>query len=120
MDAEIWFLDVLLLDVSCLYRRFEENHVGQIKTVYPSAYTFRQEKNIPNFSATAKKSSYQLTLEPVLQDGKVLLRLILMAGFELVFRKQSLSSLLFQRRVVHVLNSQLRICWRGDALSTET
>nr|XP_023646531.1 DNA replication factor Cdt1 [Paramormyrops kingsleyae] len=53
-----------------MHKRFEENHVGQIKTVYPSAYTFRQEKNIPNFSATAKKSSYQLTLEPVLQDEK--------------------------------------------------
>ncbi|XP_048886706.1 DNA replication factor Cdt1 [Brienomyrus brachyistius] len=51
-----------------MHKRFEENHVGQIKTVYPSAYTFRQEKNIPNFSATAKRSSYQLTMEPVLDE----------------------------------------------------
>ncbi|XP_046897587.1 DNA replication factor Cdt1 isoform X2 [Hypomesus transpacificus] len=51
-------------------RRFEETHVGQIKTVYPSAYTFRQERNIPTFSSTLKKSSYQLTLEPVLEDSE--------------------------------------------------
>ncbi|XP_066510280.1 DNA replication factor Cdt1-like [Hoplias malabaricus] len=51
-----------------MHKRFEETHVGQIKAVYPSAYTFRQEKNIPNFSATAKKSAYQLTVEPVVAD----------------------------------------------------
>ncbi|RXN17678.1 DNA replication factor Cdt1-like protein [Labeo rohita] len=49
-------------------KRFEENHLGQIKAVYPSAYTFRQEKNIPSFSATAKRSSYQLTVEPVIDE----------------------------------------------------
>ncbi|XP_036400095.1 DNA replication factor Cdt1 [Megalops cyprinoides] len=51
-----------------MHKRFEENHVGQIKTVYPLAYTFRQERNIPTFSATAKKSSYQLTMEPVIEE----------------------------------------------------
>ncbi|KAL6461392.1 hypothetical protein MHYP_G00295360, partial [Metynnis hypsauchen] len=51
-----------------MHKRFEETHVGQIKAVYPSAYTFRQEKNIPNFSATAKKSAYQLTVEPVIEE----------------------------------------------------
>ncbi|XP_016396405.1 DNA replication factor Cdt1-like isoform X1 [Sinocyclocheilus rhinocerous] len=49
-------------------KRFEESHLGQIKAVYPSAYTFRQERNIPSFSATAKRSSYQLTVEPVIQE----------------------------------------------------
>ncbi|KAK2914239.1 hypothetical protein Q8A67_002638 [Cirrhinus molitorella] len=49
-------------------KRFEESHLGQIKAVYPSAYTFRQEKNIPSFSATAKRSSYQLTVEPVIDE----------------------------------------------------
>ncbi|KAF4098115.1 hypothetical protein G5714_022123 [Onychostoma macrolepis] len=44
-------------------KRFEESHLGQIKAVYPSAYTFRQEKIIPSFSATAKRSSYQFTVE---------------------------------------------------------
>ncbi|XP_049327002.1 DNA replication factor Cdt1 isoform X2 [Astyanax mexicanus] len=51
-----------------MHKRFEEAHIGQIKTVYPSAYTFRQEKNIPNFSTTAKKSAYQLTVEPVIEE----------------------------------------------------
>ncbi|MGH0126727.1 UNVERIFIED_CONTAM: hypothetical protein FKN15_033481, partial [Acipenser sinensis] len=49
-------------------KQFEEHNVGQIKTVYPTAYTFRQEKNIPTFSQTVKRSSYQLTVEPLL-DG---------------------------------------------------
>lgn len=49
-------------------KRFEESHLGQIKAVYPSAYTFRQEKNIISFSATAKRSSYQLTAEPVIDE----------------------------------------------------
>ncbi|XP_017212594.1 DNA replication factor Cdt1 isoform X2 [Danio rerio] len=49
-------------------KRFEESHLGQIKAVYPSAYTFRQEKNIISFSATAKRSSYQLTVEPVIDE----------------------------------------------------
>ncbi|KAJ8339944.1 hypothetical protein SKAU_G00345770 [Synaphobranchus kaupii] len=52
-----------------MHKRFEENHVGQIKTVYPSAYTFRQERNIPTFSATANKSSYQLTVGLLLKSG---------------------------------------------------
>ncbi|XP_067308084.1 DNA replication factor Cdt1 isoform X2 [Pseudorasbora parva] len=51
-----------------MHRRFEESHLGQIKAVFPSAYTFRQEKNIPTFSATAKRSSYQLTVEPVIEE----------------------------------------------------
>lgn len=75
-------------------KRFEETHVGQIKTVFPSAYTFRQERNIPTFCATIKKSSYQLTLEPVLEGsedtGKCETRPVLSA-----------SRLLERRRVFH-------------------
>lgn len=52
------------------HRRFEETHVGQIKTVYPTAYHFRQERNIPTFSVTVKKTSYQLTVEPVIEAGE--------------------------------------------------
>ncbi|XP_051788156.1 DNA replication factor Cdt1 [Erpetoichthys calabaricus] len=48
-------------------KKFEEHNVGQIKTVYPTAYTFRQEKNIPSFSTSVKKTCYQLTIEPLLQ-----------------------------------------------------
>ncbi|XP_029623044.1 DNA replication factor Cdt1 [Salmo trutta] len=53
-----------------MHKRFEETHVGQIMTVYPTAYHFRQERNIPTFSATVKKSSYQLTVEPVIEADK--------------------------------------------------
>ncbi|XP_018608002.2 DNA replication factor Cdt1 [Scleropages formosus] len=49
-----------------MHKRFEESHMGQIKTVYPSAFTFQQENNIPTFNATVKKSCYQLTIEPVI------------------------------------------------------
>ncbi|NXW49943.1 CDT1 factor, partial [Nyctiprogne leucopyga] len=49
-------------------KQFEERHVGQIKTVYPTSYRLRQEKNIPTFGNGLKKSEYQLTLEPVLGE----------------------------------------------------
>ncbi|KAG3256692.1 chromatin licensing and DNA replication factor 1 [Ictidomys tridecemlineatus] len=49
-------------------RRFEERNVGQIKTVYPESYRFRQERNIPTFKDGVKRSDYQLTIEPVLES----------------------------------------------------
>ncbi|NWI46350.1 CDT1 factor, partial [Picathartes gymnocephalus] len=49
-------------------RQFEEQHLGQIKAVYPSSYRLRQEKNVPTFGSGGKKSEYQLTLEPVLGE----------------------------------------------------
>ncbi|NXD30648.1 CDT1 factor, partial [Spelaeornis formosus] len=49
-------------------RQFDEQHLGQIKAVYPSSYQLRQEKNIPTFGSPRKKSEYQLTLEPVLAE----------------------------------------------------
>ncbi|NXO03425.1 CDT1 factor, partial [Rhinopomastus cyanomelas] len=49
-------------------KQFEERHVGQIKAVYPTSYTLRQEKNIPTFGKGVKKSEYQLTLEPVVGE----------------------------------------------------
>ncbi|XP_064243124.1 DNA replication factor Cdt1 [Passer domesticus] len=50
-------------------RQFEEQHLGQIKAVYPSSYQLRQEKNVPTFGSNGKKKSeYQLTLEPVLGE----------------------------------------------------
>ncbi|NWV34171.1 CDT1 factor, partial [Grantiella picta] len=49
-------------------RQFEERHLGQIKAVYPSSYQLRQEKNVPTFGSSGKKSEYQLTLEPVLGE----------------------------------------------------
>ncbi|KAM9493369.1 DNA replication factor Cdt1 isoform 1-T1 [Clarias gariepinus] len=71
-------------------KRFEESHIGQIKTVYPSAYVLRQEKNIPTFSATVKKSSYQLTVEPLIEEETNGIRPILSA-----------TRLLERRRVFH-------------------
>lgn len=49
---------------------FEERNVGQIKTVYPASYCFRQECNVPTFKDSIKRSDYQLTIEPLLgQEG---------------------------------------------------
>lgn len=66
-------------------RRFEESHIGQIKTVYPSAYTFRQERNIPTFSATVKKSTYQLTVEPLIEEGEYFVQ----SAFKHIFKNCS-------------------------------
>ncbi|XP_072675674.1 DNA replication factor Cdt1 isoform X2 [Canis lupus baileyi] len=49
-------------------KRFEERNVGQIRTVYPACYRFRQERNIPTFKDGIKRSDYQLTIEPVLDQ----------------------------------------------------
>ncbi|KAM4833462.1 DNA replication factor Cdt1 [Thomomys bottae] len=49
-------------------RRFEERNVGQIKAVYPESYCFRQERNIPTFKDGVKRSDYQLTIEPLLDQ----------------------------------------------------
>ncbi|XP_061546115.1 DNA replication factor Cdt1 [Phycodurus eques] len=52
-----------------MHKRFEEHHIGQMKTVFPEAYSFRQEKNIPTYNNCIKKGSYQLTMEPVILCG---------------------------------------------------
>ncbi|KAF7651982.1 hypothetical protein LDENG_00103250 [Lucifuga dentata] len=70
-----------------MHKRFEESHVGQIKTVFPDAYTFRQEKNVPTFSCNVKKSSYQLTVEPVIQSEQNEARPVLSAS-HLLQRRQ--------------------------------
>ncbi|KAK2496306.1 hypothetical protein MC885_011897 [Smutsia gigantea] len=49
-------------------KRFEERNVGQIRTVYPSSYRFRQERNVPTFKDGVKRSDYQLTIEPLLDQ----------------------------------------------------
>ncbi|MED6278089.1 hypothetical protein CHARACLAT_020121 [Characodon lateralis] len=73
-----------------MHKRFEESHVGQIKTVFPEAYTFKQEKNIPTFNRNISKGSYQLTLEPVLSSDQNEVRPVLSA-----------SRLLERRRIFH-------------------
>uniref|UniRef100_A0A3B5MC20 CDT1 Geminin-binding domain-containing protein n=1 Tax=Xiphophorus couchianus TaxID=32473 RepID=A0A3B5MC20_9TELE len=71
-----------------MHRRFEESHVGQIKTVFPAAFSFRQQKNIPTFNSNVSRGSYQLTVEPVLNRNEA--RPVLSA-----------SRLLERRRVFH-------------------
>ncbi|XP_020493917.1 DNA replication factor Cdt1 [Labrus bergylta] len=73
-----------------MHKRFEENHVCQIKTVFPEAYTFRQEKNIPTFNSSIKKGSHQLTVEPVFPSDQNESRPLLSA-----------SCLLDRRRIFH-------------------
>ncbi|XP_005947883.1 DNA replication factor Cdt1 isoform X2 [Haplochromis burtoni] len=79
-----------------MHKRFEESHVGQIKTVFPEAYTFRQEKHIQAFNSSIKKGSYQLTVDPIIVSENGEARPVLSA-----------SRLLERRRVFH--NSLLSI-----------
>ncbi|CAL8254119.1 unnamed protein product [Lota lota] len=53
-----------------MHKHFEQSHLGQITTVFPGAYSFRQERNIPTFNSNIKKGSYQLTLEPVMNTDQ--------------------------------------------------
>ncbi|XP_034041372.1 DNA replication factor Cdt1 [Thalassophryne amazonica] len=70
-----------------MHKRFEESHLGQIKTVFPEAYTFRQENNIPVFSSTIKKGDYHLTVEPNLHSDQNEARPLLLAS-QLLERRQ--------------------------------
>ncbi|XP_037544131.1 DNA replication factor Cdt1 [Nematolebias whitei] len=73
-----------------LHKRFEEGHICQIKTVFPEAYSFKQEKNIPTFSSSVLKGSYQLTVEPLFGPDQNEARPVLSA-----------SRLLERRRIFH-------------------
>lgn len=44
--------------------------MAQIKTVFPEAYKFRQEKDVPTFNSSIKRGSYQLTVEPIIDPGQ--------------------------------------------------
>ncbi|XP_061601322.1 DNA replication factor Cdt1 [Cololabis saira] len=84
-------------------RRFEENHVGQIKTVFPEAYTLKQEKNATMFSSTVPKNSYQLTVEPVILSAQNEARPVLSASHLLERRRrfnQNLVSIVKQHHTV--------------------
>ncbi|KAM6922178.1 DNA replication factor Cdt1 [Lycodopsis pacificus] len=63
-----------------MHKRFEEGHVGQIKMVFPGAYTFRQEKNVPTFNGNIKRGRYQLTVDPVLLSDQNEARPVLSAS----------------------------------------
>ncbi|TSK20073.1 DNA replication factor Cdt1 [Bagarius yarrelli] len=86
-----------------MHKRFEEPHIGQIKTVYPSAYTLRQEKNIPTFSSTVKKSTYQLTVEPIVEEETNGTRPILSATRLLERRR------LFHQKLVEIVKGHHKV-----------
>ncbi|XP_077306490.1 DNA replication factor Cdt1 [Lithobates pipiens] len=79
-------------------KQFEERNVGQIKTVYPTAYRFRQEKNIPTFKNGAKKTDYQLTVEPVIPDDDKLEGRPQLMATRLLERRR-----VFHRRLTHIV-----------------
>ena len=47
-------------------RKFDEKHLGQIKTVYPSGFTFRQEKGLRGVDGLPVSS--QLTIDANFED----------------------------------------------------
>ncbi|XP_045047864.2 DNA replication factor Cdt1 isoform X2 [Desmodus rotundus] len=81
-------------------KRFEERNVGQIKTVYPASYRFRQERNVPTFKDGVKRSDYQLTIEPLLdqEDGNIATQL---TASRLLQRRQVFSQNLLERVQEH-------------------
>jgi len=59
--AKVWIISCLSC-VNC--SAFSQKHLGQIHTVYPTAYKFQQEKDLPMFGG--KVCGYQLTIEAIL------------------------------------------------------
>lgn len=54
-----------------LCRKYENRNLAQMETVYPKAFIFRQEKNIPGIYDQRTYESYQLTVEcNVQEDGR--------------------------------------------------
>ncbi|XP_067854155.1 DNA replication factor Cdt1 [Heptranchias perlo] len=85
-------------------KQFEKRNVGQIKTIYPSAYKFRQEKGIPTWSDSLKRSSYQLTLDPVFEgeensDGRTQL-----TASRLLLRRR-----IFSRNLVNIVKQYHKV-----------
>ena len=55
-----------LFNFRSAFRTFDLKNLGRIKTVYPKAYTFRQENGLPCFGG--RTAGYQLTVEANLED----------------------------------------------------
>ena len=51
-------------------RNFEKKNLGQIKFVYPEAFIFRQQKNIPGTIDKSEFSQYQLIVECTANEGE--------------------------------------------------
>lgn len=50
-----------------LRKNFNLEHLAQIKTIFPEAYTFNQEK-FRSFGSTSKQDTYELILKPVVEN----------------------------------------------------
>ncbi|NP_001081738.1 DNA replication factor Cdt1 [Xenopus laevis] len=85
-------------------KQFEQRNVGQIKTVYPNAYKYRQEKNIPTFKDGVKKTDYQLTIEPLVAEGDMLSGRPHLSASRLLERKQ-----LFHRSLTSIVKQHHRV-----------
>ncbi|XP_045389778.1 DNA replication factor Cdt1, partial [Lemur catta] len=81
-------------------KRFEERNVGQIKAVYPTSYRFRQERNVPTFKDGVKRSDYQLTIEPLL-DQEAGAAAPQLTASRLLQRRQVFSQRLLERAKEH-------------------
>ncbi|KAK0046376.1 DNA replication factor Cdt1 [Biomphalaria pfeifferi] len=83
-------------------KNFEMKALGQIKTIVPDTYIYRQEKNIPQYGMQLS-SNYQLTVEPNLQvedstgpltaEGKPMFSASLLLKRQNVFKKRLLAYL---------------------------
>lgn len=51
-----------------LQRDLTLHHLAQIKTIYPDAYTFHQEK-YRNFGSVSKQEKYELVLTPMVEPS---------------------------------------------------
>ncbi|XP_054653672.1 DNA replication factor Cdt1 [Dunckerocampus dactyliophorus] len=103
-----------------MHKRFQEHHIGQMMTVFPEAYTFRQEKNIPTFNNCVKKGSYQLTVEPVILHGQQEGRPVLTASNLLARRRtfhQNLVSIVKQHHKVFLASLVPPVCVPEDKLT---
>ncbi|KMQ93182.1 dna replication factor cdt1 [Lasius niger] len=49
-------------------RNFTQEHLAQIKTIYPDAYTYHQEKH-RNFGSVSKQERYELVLTPIVEKN---------------------------------------------------
>ncbi|EFN82715.1 DNA replication factor Cdt1 [Harpegnathos saltator] len=64
----ITFSKLKLAVQELLRRNFTQDHLAQIKTIYPDAYIYQQQKH-HNFGSISKTEKYDLTLMPVVKKN---------------------------------------------------
>ena len=86
-------------------KNFELAHLSQIKHIFPGAYRFRQESNIVNFISPEKRSDYELTLQPIIeQEAKNVGNDVKMTGSELIKRRHHFHVQLIENVKMHHRN----------------